>query len=321
MHHTASRRSEVLALLLAAMTIPISNSAASSDDDANQITSQDTSKRIEASKHLLHGGADAVTSLVKTINGKDRKTKVELIRTIKEIRSENKSLVMHDADAVELAKQARMEQDSAMRGYYLEGVRDLGGAAAIKELKRFASEDPDPSIRGDATHHVANLSPNETAFLKKQATDTDRSVRLAAFVELAQMGDKSGRAPAIQALKSTSSADERYAAIWILGESGNNADRDILKQIAQSNSEEPNSKFLATESLETIELLQLPPSNRLTFLMHALDDDAPTIRHWASNKLAKSTDLLTDAALWAYMAMPGHKGYQEAGHALNLRKK
>jgi len=294
--------------------------AASFDDDVSVISGQDSPRQYDAHTHLMKGGSDAMSALVKGLSGKDRQTRIRIVTEIGEMRRENKSLQSHDFDAAEMARQAKSENDPAMRGLLLQGVCDVGGASAVKELEEVASQDTQAYVRRSATHYVANIAPQEVAFFKKRATDPDRIVKLEAYVDLAEAGDSSGRDLAMQVLKSSATDMERHDAIWILGESGNPSDASLLKNITQSQAENAEAKFLATEALKTIELLQVPAANRPSFLLNALDDDSPTVRHWAYLKLYRSPDLLTNTRLRVYLITPGHKGYSEAADALASRK-
>lgn len=309
-------------ILLWALSIAIPISApplraASFDDDAKTLsTSQDQNSRGAALERIRKGGPDGVTALVKELDGSDPKTRLELIRILVGIRREKNAMPIHETDATELARQARKEKDRSMRAHLVLTLRDLGGPAAVKELERFAAEDPEEIIRRSATDSVAAMPGKEVDFFRKQTKDKSRPVQLAGYVALSELGDKSGREFALQTLKDSTAPGERQDAIWILGEIGNPSDSTLLKQIADSPTEYSTNRFVAVQASKTIELLQVPPINQLAFLMKALDDPSEVIRNWAGNKLSRKSDAGTKVRLKLYMLEPGHKGYKEAANAI-----
>jgi len=294
--------------------------ASSFDDDAKALVGSDQSERAMAQKRLHEGGADAIGALVRGLDDPRREARIRYIETIKEIERSKKKVTPKDSDISELARRARLEPNPGMRRYLLSPLRQSRGATALKELERFATEDPDESIRSEATHYSGELSSGETAFFKKiAATDPSPYVRLAAYLELTATGDASGRAEALRVIASSKKDYERHDAIWILGEIGNPEDVAILTPIAASSTENYEVRNVAHQALKSIELKQYPAIARLSFLIKSLDDPDALVRDWAYLKLWKCPDPLTNVRLRAYLIEPGHKGYKEAADALSLR--
>jgi HEAT repeat protein len=286
------------------------------DDDVRQLSGPDATKRQTALERISDGGQDAISALVRGLDGVEPKTRLKLIRTLVNIKREKKSLVSRDEDSVELARQARKEADRSMRANLILALKDLGGKAALRELEKFASEDPEDRIRERATYAVASMPGREIEFFRKQIKDKDRQVQLNAYEALAELGDKSGHDFALQILKGPSQVEERGTAIWTIGEIGDPNDSMVLKQIADSKTEDYTNKLLAAQATKTIELMQVPSGEQLSFLIKSLDDPSDLIRNWAGNKLWHRSDALTKSRVKLYLLEPGHKGYKEAAKAL-----
>ena len=152
-------------------------------------------------------------------------------------------------------------------------------------------------------------------------------MRLAAYLELAKLGDKSTRDVALQVLqrapiKRRSPYDVeliRGDAIAILGYVANPADIQRLKAISESNEESRSSQVSAFHSYHRAQLLQLPTGQRLDVLIKALDDPQGGVRLWAYGELYSSKDPNTNARLKQYLKELGHVGYKQASDALDSR--
>lgn len=292
--------------------------AAAFDDDVKIVTAGSKADQSAAWKRLLNGGNDAIAALVKGLDVQGREAKQRLVGIIDDIRQQNKSLRIPDTVVIELARRARLEQDFSTRAGMALELANLGGPVALKELERFAGEDPNEEIRRDATLYASEITENETRFFKKQTNDKSRLVRLVAFAQLAKSGDASGRDLALQTIKNPANDGELEDAVWLLGEIGNMADSAVLQRVVKSSADD-KAAWLARQALKTIELLQHPPSQRLSFLIQSLDDPSETVRHWAGNKLYFSSDPQKIPLLKKYLSEPGHKGYGEADNGLGPR--
>lgn len=321
MNHMMNRRFILVPMLSAGLMICVSPLQASSwDEDIVTLhSSRDAAARAAAKKHLYSGGADAIAAIVNAMGKADHDSRINLMQDLVSIRLENQSLQVRDADSHELAHLARQEKDPDIHRRLVLSLWELRGPAAIEELEKFAADEPEEWVRVIATHHVASMSANESTFLKKQTDDPSPQVELAAYLELARLGDKSGRAFALNTLTNSKEHRERNDAIEILGEIGNSKDIPRLKQIVDAQTEDYKAKMLAVRALKNIEYLGTPENGRLSFLIKSLDDKDGLIRVWAYGKLWKSTDASTSSRLDQYLNEPGHLGYKEAADARSLR--
>ena len=73
---------------------------------------------------------------------------------------------------------------------------------------------------------------------------------------------------------------------------------------------------MAKEAAKTVALKRIPEEQQTAYLIKTLDDDSPTVRHWAANRLLRSSDSNVRAKLTQYVGEAGHKGYSEAGFVL-----
>lgn len=308
-----------VALICAACLFGASARAATFEDDVASLSGREATNQGRAVEHLQQGGRDAIPALLKGLDGASREVKLKLLDVLFSVTTSRKGFVAVEKDTRELARLARAEADRSVRYRMIEGVCNLGGEASVVELKRFGSEDSEELIRAEATSFVARASGKDARFFKKQFGDPSRRVRLIAAFYLARLGDKSGRELSLQTLKETASEDERMQAIATLGEIGATDDRALLDRISISSTEPYSMRRRAANAAMTIGLLRISDDNRLAYLMKSLDDPDAGVRDWAYSRLWNLPDAATSVRLRAYLAEPGHKGYEEASKALDSR--
>ncbi len=244
-----------------------------------------------------------------------------MIIAIRAIKRRNNAVQLNDADAEAFGSEMRAEKRTEVRAVLLQTLRDIGGTAALRVLERAAHDDPSEGNRRDATLFVGSIAGTEVAFFKKQTKDPSRWVKLSAYEQLAANGDASGHGLALAALNSAVGSAERQEAIWVLGEIGNAGDAGVLEAISKSSKEALSTRFLAEEAAHTIALKQIPADQQVAYLVKTLDDDSPTVRHWAANRLLRSPDSSMREKLTRYVGEPGHKGYSEAGFVLHAHQR
>jgi hypothetical protein len=225
-----------------------------------------------------------------------------------------------DIAAAGIAAEARHEKNSDVRYQLLQSLRGRRGSVTARELRRFATSDPDETIRWAATHFAGKFSPgSEDEFLMRQAGDQSRLVRLAALTERAKFGDQSGRDAALQTIIISTVEAERYEAMDLLGAIGNPADIPLLKRLSASPIGHNSGRQKATCASRHIELLQMPQADRLPFLIAGLDDPSESVRSCIYVELYQSTDPRTNSDLRDYLKRPGRIGFKEASNALSSR--
>lgn len=301
------------------LLLAVSSRGASYDDDVASLVGPDAKSRKKAIEHLSKGGQFAIAAVVNRFSGTNGENKLILLDALRIVKSSTKGLKATGTDTKELARIAREEKDRSLRYRIIDAVSDVGDDSAVAELVRFASEDPEERIRAEATRFVGSRTRKDIAFFKKQSKDPSPIVRLFAGFELARIGDKSARDFANQILKDSKDNDERSMAISILGEIGVAADGALLRQISESPKDIRSTRIRATKAAMTIDLLQLPERERLSFLMKSLDSTDALVRDWAYSRLWNLPDPATASVIKKYLAEPGHRGYSEAMDALSQR--
>lgn len=309
----------IAAQALVFLLLAVSSRAASYDDDVVSLIGSGAKSRKEAMEHLSIGGRPAISAVVNKFEETSRENKLKLLDALRSIKSSTKGLEANSADTKILARIAREEKDRSLRFRIIDAISDVGDDSAVAELERFASEDSEERIRAEATRFVGRRSRKHIAFFKKQAKDSSPLVRLFAGFELARTGDKSSHDSAVQILKNSKDNDERWMAILILGESGTAADGALLRQLSEGSKDIRSTRILASKAAMTIDLLQLPERERLSFLVKSLDSTDALVRDWAYSRLWNLPDPATTSALKKYLAEPGHRGYKEAADALSQR--
>ena len=303
-------------LLLGGRAAEAGGSSLASDQDVQSLGSSDNSEQHAAAEKLMKGSKDSIPVLLNGLGSSSQQVKTKALWILRQIRMQVKSL-NDDSIATELGKKGRTENDPKLRRDMMLALGELRGAKASGELKRFASEDSDDEVRRIATRRVAQVSPSkETQFFKKQASDVNVQVRLAAFIELAQMGDMSGRDLALKTVSGSVQIDERAAAFELLGYAGNPDDAALLKSASESATENYHSRYFALRAYRHNLLLQLSSKDRLNFLIKSLDDPSEGVRDCAFLDLYHSPDPNTNARLKKYLGEKGHIGYSEAAHTL-----
>ncbi len=305
----------LLAGVLTAQCIP---AAADSHDQDVQALDKRPEQRA-ATDRLLQASADSIPALLNGLMSSSQQVKTKSLWILRQIRWKTKSL-NDDPIATAIGNTARMEKDPALRRNMALAIGDLHGPAAVKELKRLASEDSDTEVRRIATHRVATVSSEkEFQFLRKQSADTSVVVRLAAGIELASLGDPSGRDLALKTVKASTDLGERSEAFDLLGAVGNPNDAAILKNAAESKTENFHSRYVAFRAYRHHQLIQLPSGERLDYLIKALDDPSADVRDCMYIELYHSPDPNTNSRLRKYLGEKGHVGYVEAAKALSAR--
>jgi HEAT repeat protein len=294
--------------------------ASSPDEDVQSLGSPDQSKQKAASDRLMRASKDSIPALLNGLESSSRRVRAQSLWVLRQIRWKLKSF-NDDPVATELGKKGRVEKDDGLRRDMVLALRDLRGTATVRELKRFASEDPDIEIRKMATHLVANISQdNESEFLKERTSDGSTTVRLAAYTELAKTGDSSGRNLALRTIASSNDIGERSEAFDLLGAAGDPADASVLKNASESKAENFHSRYTAYRALWHHQLMEIPSGQRLDYLIKALDDPSEGVRDCAYIELYHSPDPNTAPRLKTYLSEKGHAGYKEAANALSARQ-
>lgn len=289
----------------------------SPDKDVSALGSSDEVAKQQAQTRLMNGGSNAVPSLLNGLDGGNSEQKSRAAYVLRYILWKTRSLVS-DPIAIAIAHKARTEPLWTSRDDMIATLRVMKCAAAVKELKSFAANDPSEYVRRDATHFISDVAQgDESPFYKAQVNDKSTLVRLAAYIELAKTGDVSGHAFALKTLKTSQNPGEREEALDVLGAIGDSGDSLMLKEISESGTDD--ARFKALHAYRKVQLHQLAPSDRLPALIKALDEESPEVRRWAYYELYHSADPNTNAALRKYISEPGHRGRKEAQDALNSR--
>lgn len=298
---------------------PVAAASTVSDQDVQSLGSSDHATQHAAAEKLMKAPKDSIPLLLSGLGNSSQLVKTKALWMLRQIRMQVKSL-NDDSIATELGKKGRTENDPKLRRDMMLALGDLRGDMAAGELKRFASEDSDVEVRRIATHRVAKVSlGKEVQFFKKQALDQSAIVRLAAYIELAELGDYSGRDLALKTINNSSQVQERSGAFDLLGRIGNPQDMNMLKTASESKSENFHVRYLAFRAYRHSVLLQIAPKDRLDFLIKTLDDPSEDVRDSAFVDLYNSTDPDTNSRLKKYLGEKGHIGYSEAAHALSSR--
>lgn len=328
------RRNPMIRALIALMMITSSCWAASpapakqnsQPASVEDLDSRDPTTQRKAREALTSGGRASVPELLKGLDSANERVKIQALTILREIRFKAKTLA-DDQIADYIGRKAANEPDSLTRMHMVNTLAGLKGASATRELKRFASEDPQDPVRVIAMGSISRVSMgDESAFFRSQLKDQHEVIRLVAYLELAKSGDQSGRDVALKILerpptKGRSPYDAettREAAIAILGYIANPADISRLKALSESSAESARCRTSALFSYHRAQSLQLSPDQRLDALMKALDG-TPDQRFWAAGELSRSKDPRATSRLKQYLNESGHLGYRQAEDALNAR--
>lgn len=291
---------------------------ASLDRAVQKLGGPSEAEKGNAGQSLELAGPSAIPALLKSLDSANDEIKARAMFILRNIVWKSKSL-LNDSIASEIGRKCRSEKSRGVRMELISTLRTLPGVASTRELKWIAANDPDEWARRSATHYVSDVShDNEAAFYKAQTKDNGLAVRLAAYTELAELGDYSGRDLALSVIKGQYDDSYRSEALDLLGRIANPEDIPLLKGIADSPSE-TFSRSPARWAYMRAQLRQMPIQNRLPSLLKSLDSSSRDIRYWAYTELSGSSDPKTNAALRKYVSEPGHVGYKEAYDALSVR--
>jgi HEAT repeat protein len=310
-----------LLLSIAAYAGAVGDASQPSDQDVKKLGSSTPAERKSAEQRIQKAGAGAIQPLLNGLDDSNPTVRHRAVWLLGQIKYQFKSLP-NDMVAREIGRRAHSEKDHKTRFEMVNTLRDYAGPVAVRELKRCALEDPDSDIRVYSIHYAASaaLDPStESAFFKTKTTDNSRAVQLAAYSELAGFGDKSGRDLALQTLKQSSIWLERREAVGVIGATGNPADLPILQGIIDSKSTGADMRLRTLHEYKNIQLSQIPQNAKLDYLINALDDSSWSVRDWAYVRLWKIKDSDTNSRIKKYLTEKGHRGYEEAANALNLR--
>jgi hypothetical protein len=294
------------------------NSAYSPDEDVSALGSLNEVEKGGAEQRLEAAGPSAISSLIKGLDSANAETKYRAMNILRAIVIKTKSLI-NDPIAIELGKKCRLEKDERIRLQIVSTLRTLPGQASTRELEWIAHNDPNEWARRSATHFVADTSLNKEqnrTFFRSQTSDKSIAVQLAAYIQLAELGDASGRNLGLSILNGSYADLYKREAVDLIGTIANPADLALLKSFTATNTLIASPAMKASMRLE---LRQLPMSQRLGSLLKSLDNQNPDVRYWAYAELYHSVDPNTDAALRKYLGEKGHIGYKEAGDALSVR--
>ncbi len=295
--------------------------SAPSDQDIKNLGSATPAERKNAEQHIRKSGPGAVQPLLGGLDDANQTVRERAAWLLRQIKYEFKSLP-NDMVAKEIGRRVHSEKDHKVRMEMVNALRDYAGPVAVRELKQVAIDDPDWDIRLYAIHHAASAlgdPSGEDAFFKKKTSDSNKAVQLAAYFELAGYGDKSGRDLALQTLKTSTDWYERREAVGVLGAVDNPDDLSVLQSIIDQKSTDADLRSRVVYEYKNIQLAQIPANLRLNYVINALDDTSWFVRHWAYLRLWKFKDPDTNSRIQKYLNEKGHRGYEEAANALDLR--
>lgn len=314
MNHLLSRNIMILLATFALVSIFATVSRAAPDDDVKALGSSKSSEQEGASERLRKAADKAVPALLKGLDDSSEQVKIKSLWVLRQIKTASNDLV-----AASIGLRRRSEKSKAIRIQMVQTLRGFPGGAAQRELKGFVNEDADEEVRWLAIHHLGRVSKNENQFMKQHVNDPSHLVSLAAYTELAELGDKSGRDIALQTMNAQGSSAERMEAMDLLGTIANPNDVSMLQALSTSSKGNNDSRYRALCAYKRIQLRQLTSSDRVPHLLKELDDSDVATRDCAYVELYNSTDPQTNTMLKKYIKEPGHRGYREAQNALSSR--
>jgi HEAT repeat protein len=297
------------------------SSSSSSDQDVKSLGDSTPGVRQTAEARIQKAGTGAIPALINGLDDSNQIVRSRATWLLRQITYQFKSLP-NELVAREVGRRVHNEKDRGTRLQMEKALREYRCPTSVRELKRLATEDSESDIRLYATHDVARASADphkEIQFFKQQTQDKNRAIQAAAYYELAQFGDSSGRDIALQTISQSAVTVERVEAIQVLGAVGNASDLSLLQGLRDSKSSNGTIKVTALNAMKNIELLRLPAGAQLEFLIKTLDEREPAARQWAYSKLWHFPDANTSDKLKKYLSEKGHIGYEEANNALSLR--
>lgn len=272
----------------------------------------------------MNGGVGVIPSLIKGLDDTSAEVRRMSTWVLRQLSHQFK-LIPHEMIAREIARRLRSETDERTKMEMISSLQDYACPTAVRELKHYSTDDPSSRVRKHATHLVARAAQdpaNEIDFFHKQRGDKSLAVQLAADYELTLMGEKHGHALALRTMKNSPyDWDEQTEAFMVLGANGEAADLPFLQNIWRSTEEDGWRRVAALDAYREVQLAQVPPAQRLDYLIKMLDDPSEPEREWAAYyHLWNYSDPNTSARLKKYLDEKGHLGYAQASNALSLRK-
>lgn len=299
----------VLLIDVVSLAAPTFAAPSSSDDaDVRALVSSARENQVAAERRIVKRGIESVPALLKGLDDPNVKLRRRCLRLVEVIRPSSPGYIAL------LTRRAHAEPDPSIRRQYLGVLRLTHTDQAIREIEQFAEKDPDSSVRLVAISQITLLAARkEEKFLRRRLkAEPDLEVRLRIYRALATLGDKSGRNLAKRVLNRSTGYNERIDAVKVIGAIGDPNDIPYLKSFEEN--PKADIHFYARDARRHIELLQMPESQRLPYLINALWNPAQNVRDWATDELAQRapSDPATIKALKHIAARPECPGWQDA---------
>jgi HEAT repeat protein len=165
----------------------------------------------------------------------------------------------------------------------LDAVKSLGDSNDPKAIDYLiqAVNDPDPRVESKAVDYLGKLhAADSTQFLiqKLVTVGTREKLRHRIVMTLGKIGDPRASRPLLQYVMEDGNPDVRGAAIYALGEIGDQTIRDDLKRITERE-DDPRLKRIAGEALKKIATRQVAPAPQKSTSFPTALESALAVEH------------------------------------------
>jgi HEAT repeat protein len=259
-------------------------------------------------------GAAAAPALIAGLKESDPRTRLQCFKYLRTFHAGT------DLDAISDA--TIKEEDFSAQQYGVMAIASFKNDAAVDRLKKVLAASANMNIRTVALREIASISGQSAIpFFLSILNDAHQPllVRSNAGRELARLGDASGHAVAVEALRDNL-ALTREAGIQTLGLLGRQGDVSLLEAKTNDPSESERTKLIARKALQHHALTNLSEAERLPYLEKSLADSHAWVRAWAISELAEQKDVRARTILKGASSQAEHPGNREATEALQTIK-